>query len=260
MVRDTFYKEKNVQHKDAATIDLVTETDQAVEKLIIENIRKTYPDHSIIAEESYKGGSYNYTKNPTWIVDPIDGTTNFVHRHPFVCVSIALAIDHQVVMGVVYNPIMEELFQAITGKGAMLNGKPIKVGDAKKINQAVIATNVGYDRTPEGIAFMTGMITSLLKNSVQSMRSGGSAAFDVCGVACGRLDIFYEFGIHPWDIAAGVLILQEAGGISLDPSGKPLDMEARRIICGNKDIVAEVIPVIGETKVLDKWLAFGRKE
>jgi len=136
MIEEAFITVKVIKHKEGyvdqqSSVDLVTETDTKVEKFLIENISKRYPDHMFLAEESYKGGRYEFTEKPTWIIDPIDGTTNFVHRYPFVCVSIALAINKIVVVGVVHNPILKETFSAVTGKGAFLNNKQIYVSDAK---------------------------------------------------------------------------------------------------------------------------------
>jgi len=235
-------------------IDLVTQTDKEVEDFIINSIKQEYPNHCFLAEESYDGLSYNLTDEPTWIIDPIDGTTNFVHRYPLVCVSIGFAIKKRVVVGVVYNPVLNELYEAIVGKGSLLNGKRIHVSNCSQIHKSLIATNVGYDRTAEGIQFMLNNIRNLLECNVQSIRSQGTAALDLCAVACGRIDCFYEFGIHPWDIAAGMLIVQEAGGHVIDPltSKEPVHLEVRRVLAGNAIINGVILDTLKQTPVPKK--------
>jgi len=257
MIKDAFYEEhKSLEYKGVT--DLVTQTDKAVESYIFSTLGGYFPDHLFLGEETHSSQKssnkgYNWTEKPTWIVDPIDGTTNFVHRFPFVCVSIALAINRKVVVGVVYNPILEEFYRATLGGGAFMNDKPIKVADTEIIEKAVVATNVGYDRTEEGINFMMSNMKNLLLNNVRSMRSGGSAAVEICSVASGRLDVFYEFGIHPWDIAAAGLIATEAGAVFVDPSGIEIDLESRRVLVGNKDIVSHMVRVLANTPIPQKW-------
>jgi fructose-1,6-bisphosphatase/inositol monophosphatase family enzyme len=248
MIKEAWDFEKSIEHK--GKVDLVTKTDKEIENFIIDSIKKDFPTHSFLAEESYKGGSYNFTDNPTWIIDPIDGTTNFIHKYPFVCVSIAFAIQRKVVVGIVFNPILNELFTAIRGKGAFLNEKKISVSSVSNLFNAIIATNVGYDRSEEGANFMLQNIKTFLINDVQSIRSEGTAAMDLCGVACGRLDCFYEFGVHPWDIAAGYLIVEEAGGIIIDPlDGETLYIENRRVLAGNKTICDIVFQFLQKTPI-----------
>eukprot|EP01097_Dermamoeba_algensis_P008926 TRINITY_DN613_c0_g1_i6.p1 TRINITY_DN613_c0_g1~~TRINITY_DN613_c0_g1_i6.p1 ORF type:complete len:229 (-),score=51.82 TRINITY_DN613_c0_g1_i6:53-739(-) len=223
-------------------------------------IRDRVSTQSTGGEESYKGGDYNLSNKPTWIVDPIDGTTNFVHRYPFVAVSIALSINKVIVVGVVYNPILHELFQAYKGGGAYLNDQPIQVSSNTTIPRSVVTTNFGYDRTEEGIAFMTSCLTSLLSKQIQSLRSGGSAACEMTSVACGRLDLYYEWGIHPWDIAAAALIITEAGGVVLDPhDGQEVDIETRRVLCGNASLAQHVVSALASVKIPEKWSQLKRK-
>jgi len=254
-----------VSKGEVQNIDLVTKIDKQVESFIIEEIKKDFPDHKILAEESWNNEStnesyYDFGDSPTWIIDPIDGTTNFVHKYPMVCISIGFAINRRVVVGIVYNPILNELFTAIQGKGAYLNlSTKLAVSQVKHLSEALIATNVGYDRTEEGANFMTGMLKGLLLNNVRSIRSEGTAAMDLCGVACGRLDAFYEFGVHPWDLAAGLLIVHEAGGVLIDPlslDGKLVDIETRRLIAGNKDITKVIANILSKTPVPQKWTKY----
>jgi len=235
----------SVHHK--GTVDLVTDTDKKVESYVISELTKAFPTSVFLAEES-ASSSYDLSDAPTWIIDPIDGTTNFVHKLPMFCVCIGLSIKKQILLGVVYNPALDELFTAVKGKGAFLNEKPIRVAQAKKLQQAVVSTNFGYDRSPANVEYTLGKLSILLLNEVQSLRSGGSAACEMCSVACGRLDSFYEKGIHPWDIAAATVIVEEAGGVVRDISGAPLDLLSRRVMCGNKEIV-EIISTLFSSKI-----------
>jgi len=235
--------DSNVHHK--SDIDLVTDTDRKVEKFIIETLTTHFPTSLFLAEESAdssKGESLSL--DPTWVIDPIDGTTNFVHKHPVFCVSIALAISGKVVVGVVYNPILNELFTATLMGGAFLNGAPIHVSPVSRLDKAVIATNVGVDRSVEGVEYITKNITKFLQNNVQSIRCNGSSAWEMSSVASGRLDAFYEKGIHAWDIAAASLIVTEAGGVVRRLDGGPLDLADRQVLCGNENIVKLVADVL----------------
>eukprot|EP01117_Protostelium_nocturnum_P017882 TRINITY_DN7360_c0_g1_i2.p1 TRINITY_DN7360_c0_g1~~TRINITY_DN7360_c0_g1_i2.p1 ORF type:complete len:237 (+),score=64.68 TRINITY_DN7360_c0_g1_i2:213-923(+) len=228
---------------------------------MIGRIKERFPKHKFLAEESFspqhqsKSGSiYNFSDEPTWIIDPVDGTTNFVHGYPWVCVSIGFAVKKEVVVGVVVNPILKETFHAMKGGGAFLNGKRINVSNAKELSQSVVSTNFGYDRTEEGADFMLGNIRTLLMENVQSTRSEGSAAVALCSVALGRLDAFYEFGIHPWDIAAGVLIVKEAGGVAIDPlNGGSLHLESRRILVSNPHVGEKIALLLQRTPVPSKY-------
>eukprot|EP01132_Coremiostelium_polycephalum_P012349 gene12349-15092_t len=235
ILKNYYSRERKVEFKTA--IDLVTDTDKAVEEYIIKNLTAKYPWTKILGEESTKDGVYGWTDEPTWVIDPIDGTTNFVHSFPLFCVAIGLSIKKEMVVGVVFCPVLNELFTATRGGGAFLNGSPISVSSAEHLHQAVVATNVGYDRTPQGIEFMLTNFKSILSQNVQAIRCSGTAAWEMASVSCGRLDCFYEWGIHPWDIGAASLLITEAGGVVVDPSGGPIQMEGRRVLCGNKKIV-----------------------
>jgi len=233
--------DENVHLK--GSVDLVTDTDRKVESFVISSLTKHFPSSRFLAEEDVSTTSTTDSNTevlsdlPTWIIDPIDGTTNFVHKYPIFCVSIALAVGKQVVVGVVFNPFLNELFTATKGGGAFLNELPIRVANATSLDKAVIATNIGVDRTPEGAEFLIQNLRRLLLNNVQSTRSGGSSAWEMSSVACGRLDAFYERGIHSWDIAAASLIVTEAGGVVTSLDGSPLDLLNRQVLCGNRHIV-----------------------
>jgi len=231
----------NIEYK--AAIDLVTSVDKEVEEYIRTAISQRFPTHTFLGEES-SAGPEMLSEQPTWIVDPIDGTTNFVHGLPFVSVSIAFAVDKQIQCGVVHNPILNETFTAARGRGAFLNGQPIHVAQRESLGQAVVATNVGYDRTPDGIEFMADNVKILLQNNVRSLRSLGSSATELSWVACGRLDLFYEFGIHIWDIAAATLIVEEAGGVVCDPNGGSLNLVSRRVLGANRKLAESTAAVL----------------
>ncbi|CAA3017772.1 inositol-phosphate phosphatase [Olea europaea subsp. europaea] len=231
IIRSAFYQTKLVEHK--GEVDLVTETDKKCEEFIFNFLKQHYPDHKFIGEETTAAcGATELTDEPTWIVDPLDGTTNFVHGYPFVCVSIGLTIGRIPTLGVVYNPIMDELFTAIRGKGAFLNGKPIKVSSQSELVKSLLATESGIKLDKSTLDATTNRINSLLFK-VRSLRMSGSCALNLCGIACGRLDLFYLLGFGPWDIAAGAVIVAEAGGVVFDPSGKELDITTPRIAASN---------------------------
>ncbi|GFZ10656.1 inositol monophosphatase family protein [Actinidia rufa] len=238
-----------------------TETDKACEDLIFNHLKLHFPDHKVnpfsfqitaqciclrfIGEETTAAcGVTELTDEPTWIVDPLDGTTNFVHGYPFVCVSIGLTIGKVPTVGVVYNPIMNELFTGIHGQGAFLNGNPIKVSSQSELVKSLLSTEVGTKRDKLTVDATTNRIKSLLFK-VRSLRMSGSCALNLCGIACGRLDVFYELGFGgPWDVAGGAVIVKEAGGVLFDPSGKEFDISAQRIAASNpllKDAFIEAL-------------------
>ncbi|XP_010542194.1 PREDICTED: inositol-phosphate phosphatase-like [Tarenaya hassleriana] len=243
IIRKGFYQSKHVEHK--GQVDLVTETDKTCEEVVFNHLKQQFPDHKFIGEETAAAyGVTELTDEPTWIVDPLDGTTNFVHGFPFLCVSIGLTIRKVPTVGVVYNPIMDELFTGVQGKGAFLNGKPIKVASQSELVKSLLAAEVGYERDKATVDASTNSINSLL-TKVRSIRMSGSCALNLCGIACGRLDVFYQVGFGgPWDIAAGIVIVREAGGVVYDPSGKEVDITAQRIAASNaslKDLFAEAL-------------------
>ncbi|XXG44823.1 hypothetical protein AAC387_Pa02g0072 [Persea americana] len=232
VIQKGFYQTKNVEHK--GLVDLVTETDKACEELIFNHLKQKYPEHKFIGEEtSAEFGTSELTDNPTWMVDPLDGTTNFVHGFPFVCVSIGLTIGKVPTIGVVFNPIINELFTGIRGRGAFLNGAPIKASSQSELVKSLLATEVGTKRDKLTVDATTDRINSLLFK-VRSLRMTGSCALNLCGVACGRLDLFYELGFGgPWDVAGGAVIVEEAGGLVFDPSGGDFDVMSRRVAATN---------------------------
>ncbi|XP_042395095.1 inositol-phosphate phosphatase-like isoform X2 [Zingiber officinale] len=210
VIREAFYQTKRPEHK--GQVDLVTETDKACEELVFNHLKHSFPNHRFIGEETSAAfGTDELTAEPTWIIDPIDGTTNFVHGFPFVCISIGLTIEKIPVLGVVYNPIM--------GEDTTERDKP-------------------------SVDAITNRISKLLYK-VRSVRMSGSLALDLCGVACGRLDLCYHIGFGgPWDVAAAAVIIGEAGGLVFDPSGGDLDIMSRRVAASNghlKDALVDAL-------------------
>eukprot|EP00696_Hemimastix_kukwesjijk_P006573 gnl/Hemi2/18311_TR6057_c0_g1_i1.p1 gnl/Hemi2/18311_TR6057_c0_g1~~gnl/Hemi2/18311_TR6057_c0_g1_i1.p1 ORF type:complete len:276 (-),score=58.98 gnl/Hemi2/18311_TR6057_c0_g1_i1:134-961(-) len=222
--------------------DLVTDVDKASEELIKGLLLHKFPAHRFLGEES--GMEEVLSDEPTWVVDPIDGTTNFIHAIPHTCVAIALCINKEPVVGVVFNPLTNEMFTGAQGHGAFMNDRPISIRRAANLKKAVVAINVGYSRANPEVDILLGLQRKLLFAGVRSIRMSGSAALDMCNVACGRLDCFYEKGIHAWDIAAGSIIVREAGGIAVNTEGGPLDLCARKIFTGSRETVQAILDVL----------------
>lgn len=190
-------------------INLVTEADLASEELIVERIKSYYPKHSILAEEGGDVLKIEGANTWKWIIDPLDGTTNYAHGYPCFCVTLALEHGEEIVIGVTYDPTRNELFSAEKGRGATLNGKPIRVSSTQKLSEALIVTGFPYDfKQRENFARH---LTEFMLSS-RGVRRDGSAAIDMAYVACGRFDGFWEEGLNPWDVAAGKLMIEEAGG------------------------------------------------
>jgi myo-inositol-1(or 4)-monophosphatase len=195
--------------------DFVTQVDQAAEEAIIEIVRKAHPDHGFLAEESGKTpGEAEYV----WIIDPLDGTTNFIHGFPQYCVSIAVEHRGALAHGVVYDPVKNELFTASKGRGAFLNDRRIRVSKCTRLKESLVGTGFPFKELSR-LDRYTGQLRNLIQGSA-GVRRAGAAALDLAYVACGRLDAFWEMGLAPWDMAAGALLIQEAGGLVGDFSGE----------------------------------------
>nr|XP_046227179.1 inositol monophosphatase 1-like [Scatophagus argus]XP_046227180.1 inositol monophosphatase 1-like [Scatophagus argus]XP_046227181.1 inositol monophosphatase 1-like [Scatophagus argus]XP_046227182.1 inositol monophosphatase 1-like [Scatophagus argus] len=241
MIREALQMDIAVMQK-SSPVDLVTETDQKVEQLIISSIKEKYPTHSFIGEESVAAGAPSIlTDNPTWIIDPIDGTTNFVHRFPFVSVSIGFAVKKEIEFGIVYSCIEDKMYTARRGKGAFCNGVPIKVSGQEDISQSLVLTEMGFKKDPEQFKTMLANVKTILSIPVHGIRSPGSAAVNMCLVACGSADAYYHMGIHCWDMAGGAAVVTEAGGVIMDISGGPFDLMSRRLIVASSSKIAERI-------------------
>jgi myo-inositol-1(or 4)-monophosphatase len=237
-------------------VDLVTETDQAVEKMISTKLQQKYPDFAFMGEETYKPGD-TLTSAPTFIVDPIDGTTNFVHGWPYVSISLGFAIDHTPTVGVVYNPFTKTLYSAVKGQGAFLNGTtplPLKQEPEPltELSNCLVAVEWGSDRSGNDFAVKLNTFKNLTASKeeggamVHSLRSLGSAALNLCTVAAGTLDVYWEAGCWAWDVCAGWVILVEAGGIIVDanPGNWKPRIEERRYMAvrkgqGQKELVEQ---------------------
>ena len=225
VLRAGFGTEHAITYK--GEVDLVTEIDEEAERVIREELLGTFPTYGMLAEE---GGEFAGEEDARWILDPLDGTTNYTHGLPIFCVSIGLERAGEVVLGVVHDPMREEIYVAERGGGATLNGEPIKVSDTEELIQSLIATGFPYDRAemPEALELF-----GRFAATTRGMRRLGSAALDLCYVASGRLDGYYERGIWPWDLAAGSLILEEAGGKLTNYRGDVLDLDGREIVASN---------------------------
>jgi myo-inositol-1(or 4)-monophosphatase len=225
MIKKRLGRTGTIRYKGA--INIVTEVDEKAEALIVGKLNKAFPDYGIIAEESAperKGSG-------SWIIDPLDGTTNFAHGFPFFCVSIALEREGDVVLGVVYDPMHEELFTAVKGSGAYRNNQPIRVSEVDVIGKAFLATGFSY-------AFKTKKDNNLdhfrrFMMAAFAIRRAGAAALDLCYVACGRFDGFWELDLKPWDTAAATLIIREAGGITTNFDGSPHSNYSHKLVASN---------------------------
>ena len=218
----------DVQTKDGEARNLVSEVDRNSEKMIIDMILQQHPDHAILAEE---GGTGAMTSNYRWVIDPLDGTTNFLHGIPMYCVTIGIEHKGTIVGGVVYDPNLEELFTAEEGSGAFLNGNRIRVSQTSHLMESLLVTGFPYDIASNPNHAIERFIGFL--KACRGVRRLGSAALDLCWVASGRFDGFWEVNLHPWDIAAGMLVVQEAGGKMSDFRGGTGTIHDKQILASN---------------------------
>ena len=252
--------EKQEIEKKSTNIDFATDTDRENERLIFDKLRNSFPDHILIGEESVSAANANVndvtskitlTDSPTWIVDPIDGTTNFVHSFPFTCVSIAHVINKEPVVGVVYCPSTDELYIAIKGKGAYLNGKPIKVSNVTSLSDALVLTEFGYSRESKDIDKWMVCARSVLLRGAHALRMMGSGVLDLCYIAAGRLDALYagvqSEGWKPWDYAAGQLIVTEAGGVMKSIWGDEFNMMGKSVLASaTEELSNDLVQSVGQ--------------
>ncbi|MGD0073204.1 MAG: inositol monophosphatase family protein [Candidatus Binataceae bacterium] len=232
----------NVMRK-SSSIDLVTEADRESEAAIIEVISRAYPTHTIIAEET---GGIVKQRDHRWIVDPLDGTTNFAHGYPQFCTSIAYEQSGTMMVGVVFDALKKLCFVARRGKGARLNGKPIHVSDTPALEFSLVGTGFPYDRRQRRRYYLSFWEAYMMR--VQGVRRTGSAALDLCYVACGHLDGFWEFGLKSWDVAAGALVVEEAGGRVTNMDATPLALDGGQIVASNGRLHDEMVATIAETE------------
>jgi myo-inositol-1(or 4)-monophosphatase len=218
--------------------DFVTEVDRAAESAAIEILRKAYPDHAILAEESGADGASEYT----WVIDPLDGTTNFIHGFPQYAVSIALRHRAAITQAVVYDPTRNELFTASKGRGAFLNDRRIRVSKRAHLRDALIGTGFPFKEIAHLDEYLR-MLKGVTHNSA-GVRRAGAAALDLAYVAAGRLDGFWEIGLSPWDMAAGALLIFEAGGLVSDLDGESHYLDAGHIVSGSPKVFAQLLAVV----------------
>jgi myo-inositol-1(or 4)-monophosphatase len=234
---------KRIERK--GPINLVTDTDRELEQLIVARLTRAFPDHLIVAEEATaqnrpaeaQGGQC------VWYLDPLDGTTNFAHGYPQFCVSLALAQGSELLLGIVYDPMRGEVFQARRGEGAILNGKAIHVSDTERLDSALVGTGFPYDRRARADYYLRLMREVMTR--AQGIRRVGSAALDLCALASGRLDGFWEAQLRPWDTAAGVLIAREAGASVTNFSGSDFNLYGDEILASNGRIHKEMVEALG---------------
>ena len=230
-------KVKEIEFK--AKNSLVTEVDKLSEKIIISNIKKNFPTHDIFAEESGKDLS---DSDYLWLIDPIDGTTNYAHAYPFFSISIALEVKGEVIAGMVYDPVKDEMFTAEKGKGAFLNGEPISVSKSDEINHSHLCT--GFMHEVEWMVEANIRHFGNFIRRARAVRRDGSAALDLCYVACGRFDGFWELGLNPWDTAAAVLIVKESGGHLCKFNGDAYSIYDKEILATNSIIDEQMMEIL----------------
>jgi len=237
ILRRYFGKFNRVHFKGA--IDIVTDADLRSEEFISKKIKKVFKNDSILCEE---GSNVEGSHSRKWIVDPLDGTTNFAHGYPFFAVSIALEVDGEVVLGVVYDPLRDELFSALKGNGAKLNGKKVGVSNVNELKYSLLSTGFPYDvaTSPEN---NLNHWSNFIKRA-QAIRRDGSAALNISYVACGRFDGFWEMKLKPWDMAGGALIVREAGGWVTDFDGGEFNLYSGRILASNGKIHQQMVDVL----------------
>jgi myo-inositol-1(or 4)-monophosphatase len=241
-VRSAAQHAKHIHYKGA--VDLVTETDREVEALVVGRLRQSFPDHVIMGEEASEGTSPQRPR-PTeyaWYLDPLDGTTNFAHGFPHFAVSLALARGSDLLLGMVHDPMRGETFSARRGGGAALNGRAIRVSTRDDLGHSLLATGFPYDRR-EHTDFYVGFFADFL-HQARDVRRAGAAALDLCYVACGRFDGFWEWKLRPWDTAAGALIVREAGGTVTAFLGETFDPFGEQTLASNGRIHAAMVRVL----------------
>lgn len=229
----SYFGKVAIEYKGEA--DLVTKADRTSEKLIVEHIRRRWPNHDLVGEEGSRtetGSDYR------WYVDPLDGTTNFAHGYPVFCVSLALDYKGERIAGVIYDPNRDEMFAAEKGSGARLNGAPMHVSKTPRLQESLVATGFPSHKRHKNPNIHFYHQLTLRSHGV---RRAGSAALDLCYVGCGRYDAFWEFNLNPWDTAAGVLMVQEAGGKVTNFTGQPFSLDSRQVLASNTILHDELL-------------------
>lgn len=236
ILRSGLERERSLESKGYA--DVVSDIDHASEALIVGTIRARYPDHAIVAEESGRSEGSSYV----WIIDPLDGTLNYVHGFPFYCVSIGVLHHDEPLLGVVYDPLRNELFSAERGKGAYCNGRRLHVSSTPTLIKSLLTTGFPYERFSQRENNLAEFSRVLMR--VQDVRRAGSAALDLCYAAAGRSDGHWELGLHPWDVAAGALLVAEAGGRLSDWQGRPWTIWNPQLVATNGLVHDELLELL----------------
>jgi len=239
-LRQNVGKIKSIETKGGEARNLVTEIDKGAEELIISIIHRKFPSHDILAEES--GATKGHASDYRWVIDPLDGTTNFTHGLPVFCVSIGLEHKGELIAGVVYDPNLQELFTAERGAGAFLNGKKIRVSDRATLKESLLVTGFPYNIAENPNNAVEHFVSFLMK--AQAVRRMGSAAIDLAYVAAGRFDGFWEVALHPWDMAAGALLVMEAGGKLSDFGGTEFSIYNPEMVSSNGRVHGEMVGVL----------------
>lgn len=237
ILKEKLGKLNRLDYKSA--FNIVTEADQQSEAEVIKIIRSEFADHQILGEES---GAHKSDSECRWLIDPLDGTTNYAHAYPFFCVSIGFEVKGKMAFGLVFNPVSNELFHAEQGKGAFLREQEIRCSKVKTLAESLLATGFPPDSTTAKFPNMTEF--HKMTDRCHGVRRDGSAALDLCFVACGRMDGFWEFKLSPWDLAAGTLIIEEAGGKVTSPCGGPFDLSSGHVLASNSLIHEEMRAVL----------------
>ncbi len=234
------YFERRVSYELKGEFDLVTEADRASEKLVVERLRSYFPAHNIVAEE---GGGHESSSEYRWYVDPLDGTTNFAHGFPMFSVTLGLEQAGELICGCIFDPVRQEMFTAERGSGAYLNNRRIRVSRATRVEDSLVATGFPSRKRHQNINVHFYYQMAMDSHGV---RRAGSAALDLAYVAAGRLDAFWEFGLNPWDMAAGVLLVDEAGGKTSDMNGGPVKVRGPHLLADNGLIHSQVLKMFEE--------------
>lgn len=235
-------KEQNIGEGNASAI--LTETDLKVEKHLINGLKSKYPDHQFIGEESTGDSGPELGDSPTWIIDPIDGTMNFVHSNPLVCTSVGLTVNKKLVLGVVHCPLIDKVYTAIKGKGAFCNGKSIKTSGVKDIGKAMMIMELpaGANKEKKDIAMEN---LKYMMDNAHAIRCPGPAAMDIAWIGAGSADAYFHQGIHSWDMAGGTIIVKEAGGTVLGTDGGEFDLMSRGVIvAASNELASQVVKFI----------------
>jgi|CZCB01.1.fsa_nt_gi myo-inositol-1(or 4)-monophosphatase len=242
ILREAYDRPRNITYK--GEVDLVTETDLTVEAFIISALQERYPDIGVLAEE---GGEVGEVSEMRWLIDPLDGTNSFAHGIPIFCVSIGLRGPDGPVLGVIYDPLRDECFSALRGQGAWLNDRPCRVSSVPRLGEAMLATGFPYERRT--IIDNNSAAAAMFLRRAQGIRRLGSAALDMAYVACGRFDGLWEWGVKPWDIGAGLLLVKEAGGRLTNYAGRPVDdlrQNRQNVVASNGLIHDEMLAVLAQ--------------